>query len=576
MADLDSVFRVSVVNGLGRLLNGATVIVYRDGVPKMQGSIDGEPLLFQLSGPGPIECEASYNGVHKRVPVTPNDAHVRIKITRWLTFPKMAGAALAAALLVALLLLNRGVGAPWSMEITSEYAGDGPHNKPVAVVFVHGIFGDKSTWGAQKTSFPQLLISDPEFAGKVDAFLFEYYSPHFGPASNVAELAKSLKAKLEDKGVLRDHQRIVFLCHSMGGLVTRRALILARDVSKVAMIYFYATPSNGAEIAGLAGKISSSPQLKSMLPLEGNEALQQIQDDWVNWPAARDLPSYCAYETLPTDGVRVVTQSSARALCNRLPEGMTADHIQIVKPTSRDDPRYTRFATALRETAFSSAPRGTDRGTGEGKVDRFEVRAFASGRREHAELSNGPFERRSSSVNVGCEETREAQVSYELGEGETVLSHAAQWVSMDNIKSSGADSIVTGGSVKAKGSITGLDKQVFNCPGGGHGTLVLSGRVARRSVRSEEGVVEIGTSELSNSRISFAAPSDSTFRVEGYRVDLRPLGSNESFASIGVAATAGTESSVERSYFGVQFKITVQGGTVAITPYRQMGQVDSK
>jgi hypothetical protein len=104
-----------------------------------------------------------------------------------------------------------------------------------------------------------------------------------------------------------------------------------------------------------------------MLPLEGNEALQQVQDDWINWDQARNLPSYCAYETLPTDGVFVVTQSSARALCNRLPEGMTADHIQIVKPSSRDDPRYSRFATALRQTLATSP---TPDRKAEGRLDK--------------------------------------------------------------------------------------------------------------------------------------------------------------------------------------------------------------
>ena len=107
-------------------------------------------------------------------------------------------------------------------------------------------------------------------------------------------MAKQLKAALEDKGVLRDHAHVVLLCHSMGGLVTRRALLLLRDLRKVSMIYFYATPTDGAAIAELASKISLSPQLKSMLPLEGNEALQQVQDDWINWPETRVLPSYCA------------------------------------------------------------------------------------------------------------------------------------------------------------------------------------------------------------------------------------------------------------------------------------------
>jgi hypothetical protein len=209
--------------------------------------------------------------------------------------------------------------------------------------------------GGQETSFPNLLISDPAFKDDVDAFVFQYYSPSFGPASNVEELAIQLNATLEDNGVYREHEQVAFLCHSMGGLVTRRALVLRHDLTKVAFIYFYATPTNGAEIADLASRLSSSPQLKSMLPLEGNEALQANQNDWFSWAEAQKLPSYCAYETLPTDGVFVVSQSSAKALCNHLPEPMTANHIQIVKPDSRQDPRYSRFATAL-QTALRDLP----------------------------------------------------------------------------------------------------------------------------------------------------------------------------------------------------------------------------
>jgi len=352
MSPLNRTFRVSVVNGIGRFLNGATVTVYREGVPKVKGDIRGGPLDFQITGPGKIECEATYNGIHKKVEVQPSDNHIRIRIARWITMPKLAMAAVCLGILFVILLLNKGAVVVGTPEVRAEYVGPGTHAKPVVVVFVHGIFGDKKTWESQKTSFPELLTSDPEFEKNVDAFLFEYYSPRFGPGSNVNQLAKQLKAALEDKGVLRDHAQVVFLCHSMGGLITRRALLLIRDLRKVPMVYFYATPTNGADIAQLASKISSSPQLKSMLPLEGNEALQEVQDDWINWPATRTLPSYCAYETLPTDGVFVVTESSARALCNRLPEAMTANHVQIVKPPSRDDPRYTRFATALRETVI--------------------------------------------------------------------------------------------------------------------------------------------------------------------------------------------------------------------------------
>jgi hypothetical protein len=87
-----------------------------------------------------------------------------------------------------------------------------------------------------------------------------------------------------------------------------------------------------------------------MLPLEGNDLLQSIQSQWLAWEAVLKVPSYCAYETIETAGVMVVTMSSATALCNRLPVPITADHIGIVKPRDRSDPIYSRFASALRQS----------------------------------------------------------------------------------------------------------------------------------------------------------------------------------------------------------------------------------
>ncbi len=41
----------------------------------------------------------------------------------------------------------------------------------------------------------------------------------------------------------------------------------------------------------------------------------------------------------------------------------------------------------------------------------------------------------------------------------------------------------------ASGTITGLDKQVFNCPGGGHGELVLEGSYQPPAVANSAPVV---------------------------------------------------------------------------------------
>ena len=229
--------------------------------------------------------------------------------------------------------------------------GQAPYNKPVAVVFVHGIFGTREdTWLNEGKSFPALLASDPEFQEQANVYLFEYFTPKFGSAATIGGLAGQLRGRLEDDRVFEDHKSVVFLSHSMGGLVVRQYLLTKHDLGKVVMLYFYATPTNGSELTTTAQAISSNPQLRGMLPLEGNDLLQSIQDGWLQWEDAKRIPSFCAFETLQTYGVWVVTQSSAAALCNQPLDPISANHIDIVKPANRRDPRYSRFATALRKS----------------------------------------------------------------------------------------------------------------------------------------------------------------------------------------------------------------------------------
>jgi pimeloyl-ACP methyl ester carboxylesterase len=267
---------------------------------------------------------------------------------------------LSAVLITVLIMLaNRGIisidRSPF--DITAAYIGSAPYNKPVAVVFVHGIIGARdATWKNQAASFPALLESDPEFHNKIDTFVYEYFTPKFGNANSIVGLADQFRGSLDDHRVFDNHQRVVFVSHSMGGLVVRLFLLNKRErLAKVPMLYFYATPTNGSELTIAAREISKNPQLRGMLPLEGNDLLQSIQSLWLGWDAAKKLPSYCAYETLPTFGVMVVSMGSATALCNEDLDPITANHIDIVKPKDRDDPRYTRLAHALRSVLTSQS-----------------------------------------------------------------------------------------------------------------------------------------------------------------------------------------------------------------------------
>jgi pimeloyl-ACP methyl ester carboxylesterase len=246
-------------------------------------------------------------------------------------------------------------------DLRSEYVGPKPHQKPVVVVFVHGIFGSKNdTWVNKGESFPVLLATDPSLQANTDVFLYEYFTPKLSAAGSIVELADQLRGALQDHGVFRDHKRVVFLSHSMGGLIVRQFVTSNTDkIPQVAMFYFYATPTDGAELTAIAHRFSGNPQLRGMVPLQDNDLLQSIQQRWIGVASLMQIPSYCAYETLPTVGVYVVSQASARGLCNKPLDPITADHINIVKPPDRDDPRYARFVTALQESvpeAFVPAP----------------------------------------------------------------------------------------------------------------------------------------------------------------------------------------------------------------------------
>jgi pimeloyl-ACP methyl ester carboxylesterase len=228
------------------------------------------------------------------------------------------------------------------------------HNDSV-IVFVHGILGDPhTTWTNANTKayWPDLMKDDPSF-NKFDIYVVRYPSSFMTADYTVDQLVEVLRREFDDGGVFASHKRVYFLCHSMGGLVVRAYLERYREkASQVPFIYFFSTPTTGAQLAAIARLISDNRQFDALQPIQANEYLSSIQSTWL---AARfPIASYCAYETQQTDGVLVVGQESATNLCNRRLDPINADHFQIVKPTDSEDQPYKAFRTALEENLRES------------------------------------------------------------------------------------------------------------------------------------------------------------------------------------------------------------------------------
>lgn len=271
----------------------------------------------------------------------------------FLTDPRAIRQICLALVFIAFSLLT-GVG-PASAQSSSAFLKKEPGNRTV-IVFVHGVLGDaKDTWANNGVTWPSLLKDDPAFSGS-DVYVLGYPTTLWASMS-VDELADTIRPRLSSDGI-PDYQRIVFLAHSMGGLITRSYLLKNRDVAaKVGFIYFLSTPTAGSQIASIATLISRNPQFSTMKPMNAEDFLADVLRQWLS--ADFRIPSYCAYEKLPTYGMMVVDFNSASALCNKALDPISESHITIAKPASRDSDSYIAFKAAFRKEISTSKAKDT-------------------------------------------------------------------------------------------------------------------------------------------------------------------------------------------------------------------------
>ncbi len=219
------------------------------------------------------------------------------------------------------------------------------------MVFVHGIFGDiNQTWTNDNgATFFDLLASAPSMQGKLDIFAFGFTSTMWGGGSlDIREAANKLESYLTNKGVW-GYDSVVFVAHSMGGLITLREVINQREHrAKIPLVMLFATPTEGSQITAIANHVVDNPAIKQMFLADGNDFLQQLDEDWKRI-AVSDRPHVaCAYEKSLTYGQMIVPWSSATRLCDGVPDAIEgADHLTLVKPDRPDHPSVIALVNAM-------------------------------------------------------------------------------------------------------------------------------------------------------------------------------------------------------------------------------------
>jgi pimeloyl-ACP methyl ester carboxylesterase len=250
--------------------------------------------------------------------------------------------------------------APGNRKLPGYIRGDRSTPAPRVIVFVHGAFGDgEETWTNATTGayFPELLLDDELFQ---DANIWVHHYPR---GYLIGELADHLRRQLSHDNVIFNHGQVIFVAHSMGGLVVREYLVRYRDqipTGSVPMLYFYSTPSTGAALANVGAILTRDPSLRSVRRMKTGKPgdIATLNSHWNISSYPRSIRSYCAYETLKTYGVYVVQRDSAEHLCNSTLDPLAYNHFDVVKPADREDDRYISFRNAFRETFKASSNQG--------------------------------------------------------------------------------------------------------------------------------------------------------------------------------------------------------------------------
>ncbi|KXJ90246.1 P-loop containing nucleoside triphosphate hydrolase protein, partial [Microdochium bolleyi] len=275
-------------------------------------------------------------------------------------------------------------------EATAVYAH--PDAK-VDIILVHGLNGDpQRTWTAKTNGvfWPTDLLPTTLKDARANVLVYGYnadvYSKKHGanPSDNFIYLhAQTMVTSLTHfrKDELSSRNPIIWVCHSLGGILTKRALLYSNDlksaqheeyrslyVSTYGMV-FLGTPHSGSDVAAWAAIIQamsdavvprsffhSEPVLLKTLKRD-NETLQNINNHFLDiYQRFKIIMAHECHKTdLKTTRMLIVDPSSAGPqLPGVLYFGIEATHSNMCKFDGVGAPGYRTMMTAIRDWVLAA------------------------------------------------------------------------------------------------------------------------------------------------------------------------------------------------------------------------------
>lgn len=227
-------------------------------------------------------------------------------------------------------------------------------NRTADVIFIHGLDGDAfTTWEAERKRenfWPQWLGEELPYIGVWSLGYAVSSNAWRGSAMPLTDRATNVLDQLNNSGI--GNYPIVFICHSLGGLLVKQMLRNANDfgnadykqiADQTRGIVFLSTPHSGSNIANWINHLS--------ILLRPTVTLQELQ---AHQPGLRNLNLWFCnhektpqtkiliyYEKIPLNGLLVVDETSANpGIKGVIPIPMDDDHVTICKPKDKNAQVY--------------------------------------------------------------------------------------------------------------------------------------------------------------------------------------------------------------------------------------------
>ncbi|KAK1764260.1 YVTN repeat-like/Quino protein amine dehydrogenase [Phialemonium atrogriseum] len=262
-------------------------------------------------------------------------------------------------------------------------------DRTVDIVFVHGLGGSsRRTWSKDHNlDFFWPLKFLPFEPGISEARISTFgYNSNFRSGSrrnkmSLLDFAKNLlfdlkyaqddsMGQLEDLGM--GERPIVFVVHSMGGLIVKEAYMQGQNdpkyeaiIKSVSAIVFLSTPHRGTNLAETLNRILqvsfvSNPMQYIAELAAGSQTLQKLNEQFRHIAPKLEIVSF--YETRPTTvfsktQIMVLEKDSAvLGYPGEVSMPLDADHHGVCKYASRVDPRYVTVRNVLKNLIRKGMP----------------------------------------------------------------------------------------------------------------------------------------------------------------------------------------------------------------------------